>query len=181
MREVFIVLGIMTAIILCVIVRKIITGRLHSKVSFELQIQNDFPTFSQKRINSKVEEQLRHVFKAISQNDETVADVDAQLKDKVKLIVQNNLKQGIKECYSDIRFYGTKIIGYTKEENYSYVTLQSDVGYKFYKESDGELTEGDKVKQTRAKYTVETVFKRETQKYIRHNSYSLPTVWHGNR
>lgn len=123
------------------------------------QIKKDFPEFNYEEFKPKCENMLRSALTAISNSDLSyVEDASDDLREKIRLTIEDNLSQLQRETYSDIRIYQTEIADYKKQSGTCVITLQSAVGHMHYVERDGKLISGSKELTEQCKYNVDIVY-----------------------
>lgn len=125
----------------------------------EPQIMRDFPEFSWDEFKHKAENMLTSAFLAISANNpERLVNASDDIKKQVTNIIEDNRANSVGETYSDIEIHQTEIANYQKMNGKCVITIQSAVGYMYYKMKDGEVIDGDKNRKTQTKYNVELVY-----------------------
>lgn len=125
----------------------------------EPQIMRDFPEFSWDEFKQKAENTLTSSLLAISANnpDRLVEESEDIIK-QVSNIIDDNRANNVGETYSDIEIHQTEIADYRKRDGKCIITIQSAVGYLYYKMQDGELIAGSKDRKTQTKYNIELVY-----------------------
>ena len=130
----------------------------------EPQIMRDFPEFSWEEFKHKAENMLTSALLAISANNpERLVDASDDIKKQVTNIVEDNRANNVGETYSDIEIHQTEIANYQKQNGKCVITIQSAVGYMYYKMQDGEVIAGDKKRKTQTKYNMELVYIQDTE------------------
>ena len=130
----------------------------------EPQIMRDFPEFSWEEFKHKAENMLTSALLAISANNpERLVDASDDIKKQVTNIVEDNRANNVGETYSDIEIHQTEIASYQKQNGKCVITIQSAVGYMYYKMQDGEVIAGDKKRKTQTKYNMELVYIQDTE------------------
>jgi len=125
----------------------------------EPQIMRDFPEFSWEEFKAKAENTLTAALLAISANNpDRLGDVSEDIKKQVTNIIEDNRASNVGETYSDIEIHQTEIANYQKKDGKCIITIQSAVGYLYYKMQDGELIAGNKDRKTQTKYNLELVY-----------------------
>lgn len=125
----------------------------------EPQIMRDFPEFSWDEFKHKAENMLTSALLAISANNpERLVDASDDIKKQVTNIIEDNRANNIGETYSDIEIHQTEIANYQKQNGKCVITIQSAVGYMYYKMQDGEVIAGDKKRKTQTKYNIELIY-----------------------
>ena len=125
----------------------------------EPQIMRDFPEFSWEEFKHKAENMLTSALLAISANNpERLTDASEDIKKQVANIIEDNRANNVGETYSDIEIHQTEIANYQKQNGKCVITIQSAVGYLYYKMQDGEVISGDRNRKTQTKYNIELVY-----------------------
>jgi len=130
----------------------------------EPQIMRDFPEFSWEEFKHKAENMLTSALLAISANNlERLVDASDDIKKQVTNIIEDNRANNVGETYSDIEIHQTEIANYQKQNGKCVITIQSAVGYMYYKMQDGEVIAGDKKRKTQTKYNMELVYIQDVE------------------
>lgn len=130
----------------------------------EPQIMRDFPEFSWDEFKHKAENMLISAFLAISSsNPDRLVDASEDIKKQVKNIIEDNRLNSISENYSQIQVHQTEIANYIKRDGKCVITIQSAVGYLYYKMQDGNVIEGNENRKTQTKYNMELVYIQDAQ------------------
>lgn len=125
----------------------------------EPQIMRDFPEFSWEEFKYKSENVLTSALLAISANNiEYLVETSEDMKRQVENIIEDNRANNVGETYSDIEIHQTEIANYQKQNGKCVITIQSAVGYLYYKMQDGKLIAGNKNRKTQTKYNIELVY-----------------------
>ena len=125
----------------------------------EPQIMRDFPEFSWEEFKHKAENMLTSALLAISANNaDRMVEASEDIRKQVENIIEDNRANNIGETYSDIEIHQTEIANYQKLNGKCVITIQSAVGYLYYKMQDGKLIAGDKNRKTQTKYNIELVY-----------------------
>lgn len=125
----------------------------------EPQIMRDFPEFSWNQFKHKAENMLTSALLAISANDPNrLVEASEDVRMQVENIIADNRANNIGETYSDIDIHQTEIANYQKRDGKCVITIQSAVGYMYYKMQDGKVIDGDRQRKTQTKYNVELVY-----------------------
>ena len=130
----------------------------------EPQIMRDFPEFSWDEFKHKAENMLTSALLAISaSNPAILVEASEDIKKQVINIIEENRANNIGETYSDIQIHQTEIADYRKQNGKCVITIQSAVGYQFYKMQDGKVIDGDKKRKTQTKYNIELVYIQDAE------------------
>ena len=130
----------------------------------EPQIMRDYPEFSWEEFKHKAENMLTSALLAISANNpERLVDASDDIKKQVTNIIEDNRANNVGETYSDIEIHQTEIANYQKQNGKCVITIQSAVGYMYYKMQDGEVIAGDKKRKTQTKYNMELVYIQDVE------------------
>ncbi len=114
------------------------------------QIMADFPEFSLPEFVQKSENLLKAALNAVeTENTDLLQQASADLKEQVRIRIEDNRQQNIREYYQDIRIRQTEISHYQKQAGSCVITLQSAVGYLYYKGSKNPDAGGLRPRQTR--------------------------------
>lgn len=125
----------------------------------EPQIMRDFPEFSWDEFKHKAENMLVSALLAISANNpERLVEASEDIKKQVSNIIEDNRAHNMRENYSDIEIHQTEIANYQKREGKCIITIQTAIGYLYYKMRDGKLIDGSKDRKTQTKYNMELVY-----------------------
>ena len=125
----------------------------------EPQIMRDFPEFSWTEFKHRAENMLTSALLAISSNNlDALENASEQVKKQVANTIEENRLNEIEENYSQIQIHQTEISNYKKQNGMCVITIQSAVGYMYYKMQDGKVLDGDLNRKTQAKYNVELVY-----------------------
>lgn len=125
----------------------------------EPQIMRDFPEFSWDEFKHKAENMLISALLAITTNNpDRLAEASEDIQKQVINIIEDNRANNVGETYSDIEIHQTEIADYRKRDGKCIITIQSAVGYRYYKMQDGKLIAGSKDRKTQTKYNVELVY-----------------------
>ena len=131
----------------------------------EPQIMRDFPEFSWQEFKQKAENMLVSALLAISSNNpDRLLEGSEDIKKQVQNIIEDNRANNIGETYSDIKIHQTEIADYRKQNGKCVITIQSAVGYMYYKMQDGEVIAGDKKRKIQTKYNIELVYIQDVDK-----------------
>ena len=140
----------------------------------EPQIMRDFPEFSWDEFKHKAENMLTSALLAISANNvDRLVEASADVKKQVENIIAGNRANNIGETYSDIQIHQTEIANYQKRDGKCVITIQSAVGYMYYKMQDGKVIDGDKKRKTQTKYNVELVYIQDVDEAKLDNSVGI--------
>jgi len=125
----------------------------------EPQIVRDFPEFTWEEFKHKAENMLTSAFLAIStENPDSLVDASDDIKKQIQNKIQENQANFVKENYSDIQIHQTEIANYRKSNGKCVITIQSAVGYLFYKMQNGKVIAGDQTRKTQTKYNMELIY-----------------------
>lgn len=114
------------------------------------QIMKDFPEFSLPEFVQKAENQLKAVLKAVEAQDlQFLTEVSADLKEQVRVWIEDNKQSGIREHFQNVRIHQSEISRYQKQAGSCVIVLQSSVGYKYYQSGKDRTGGLPKQKQTR--------------------------------
>lgn len=130
----------------------------------EPQIMRDFPEFSWEEFKAKAENTLTAALLAISANNpDRMMGESEDIRRQVANIVADNRAAGISENYSDIKIHQTEITNYTKAKGKCVITIQSAVGYQYYRMQDGRCIAGHPTRKTQTKYNLELVYIQDAE------------------
>lgn len=124
------------------------------------QIQKDFPEFSLPEYIHKAENLLRNVLAALeSQDIHLLYTESTDLKNQVALLIEDQVRQGIRERYRDIQIYQTEVYRYEKSKGCCTIGLQSAVSYLYWKENrDTEIGNPENSKKIQTLYDVDLMY-----------------------
>lgn len=123
-------------------------------------IRKDFPDFNWDEFRHKAENMLTSALTAISTGDvnKLTPDASEDVKQQIVNRINDNLEAEITEHYGNIKIHRTEIANYKHEGGKCIITIQSAVGYDFYREQRGQLIEGSRERKTQTKYNVELLY-----------------------
>lgn len=123
----------------------------------EPQILRDFPDFSWIEFKGKAENMLYSAFVAITEQNlsHLTEDASKEVFNELQSRLTENRANGVREFYKDIEIHQTEIANYRKLAGKRSITIQSSVGYLYYKEKDGHTIGGHQDRRTETKYTIE--------------------------
>ncbi|MGL5437959.1 MAG: hypothetical protein ACRDBO_21700 [Lachnospiraceae bacterium] len=108
------------------------------------QIMADFPEFSLPEFVHKSENQLKAALHAVeAQDQELLVQASDDLKEQIRVWIEDNRQQHIREYYQDVKIHQTEISRYQKQAGSCVITLQSAVGYRYYKGKNLVQTKSD--------------------------------------
>ena len=130
----------------------------------EPQIMRDFPEFSWNEFKHKAENMLTSALIAISSNNPSrLVEASEDIKKQVTNMIEDNRANNIGVTYSDIQIHQTEIANYQKQNGKCVITIQSAVGYQYYKMQDGTVIDGDRKRKTQTKYNMELVYIQDAE------------------
>ncbi len=126
----------------------------------EPQIKRDFPEFMWEQFKGMAERILASALVAISSNDVSLVERQAsdELKEKVRSRIEMNEAADVREHYDNVHIYQTEISNYVKRDGKCIVSIQSAVGYYYYKTKGGKVISGDKEYMKQTKCNMELVY-----------------------
>lgn len=126
----------------------------------EPQIKRDFPEFMWEQFKGMAERILASALIAISSNDISLVERQAsdEIKEKVRGRIEMNEAAGVREHYDNVHIYQTEISNYVKRNGKCIVSIQSAVGYYYYKTKGDKVISGDKEYMKQTKYNMELVY-----------------------
>lgn len=120
------------------------------------QIERDFPGFNYPVLRQKAENTLRELLLSLdSGRAAELDDASPELREQVRLRIEDNHAAGREEHYRDIILHQTEIARYEKREGRCIITLQSAVGYRYYVLEGDRVTDGTRERDTQTKYNLE--------------------------
>ncbi|MBO5302786.1 MAG: TIM44-like domain-containing protein [Lachnospiraceae bacterium] len=123
------------------------------------QIQKDFPDFNIEEFKNMAENMLLSALTAISAGDISLLEESTkEVKQQVNIRITNNKQAGIREVYERMKVHQMEITSYVKKQGTCMITFQCAVEYLYYKEKDGALLDGDKMRLTQTKYNIELMY-----------------------
>lgn len=127
------------------------------------RIERDFPEFSYQDFLNRSENQLREMFAAVENQDLAyLTGASPELKKEIRLRIEDDRRQGIREQFQNIRIHQTAISRYEKKAGSCVVTFQSAVEYLYAKwKADGERPSPEKVQ---SRYNMEWVYIQDVEK-----------------
>lgn len=126
----------------------------------EPQIRRDFPDFHWDEFRHKAENMLTSALTAISSANlaRLTPDASEDVHNQIEAKINDNQEAGIREYYGNIQIHRTEISNYRKEGGKCIITIQSAVGYDFYREQNGRLIAGSRERKTQTKYNIELIY-----------------------
>lgn len=126
---------------------------------YEPQIARDFPEFNWVEFKNLSETMLQSALVAISLGSlDGLGDVSSDIREKLRVHIEKNKLDGIRETYSQIRIHQTEIARYDKVGGKCIITLQSALEYQYTKKKDGVLDASCSPYKTQTKYNTEMVY-----------------------
>ena len=123
------------------------------------QIQKDFPEFNYEEFKTKAENMLISSLMAISSSDMSYLDEASEdLRESVRLRIENNHQQCQTEHYSGIKIHQTEITNYKKQAGTCVITLQSAVEHMHYIERNGKIISGSTAYREQCNYMIDIVY-----------------------
>ncbi|MCI7796873.1 MAG: zinc ribbon domain-containing protein [Lachnospiraceae bacterium] len=116
------------------------------------KITKDFPEFSYAEIASRSENLIKEVLAAVERENISGLPEDAgELKRQVRLWIEDNRRQGIREIFQNPVIHKTAIFRYEKRGGMCVLVLQSALEYRYarYRKTDENQAEEPKKLQTR--------------------------------
>jgi len=113
------------------------------------QIEQDFPEFSLDDLKCRSENLLRASLEAVErQNAGLLADASPDLKEQIRLWIEDDRAQGVREQFHNVLVHRTEITRYQKLQGYCRLVLQSAVEFRYAKVREGEQPKPERI-QTR--------------------------------
>ncbi len=129
------------------------------------QILRDFPEFNYEQFKIRAENMLRSALSAISSNKaELLINASSDLKEKLSLVIEENVRLDRREAFEDVKIHQTEITSYKKQSGTCVITLQSSVGHLHYITAGGKLIEGDKEIVEQVRYNTDLVYIQDLKK-----------------
>lgn len=128
------------------------------------KIMRDFPEFSWPEWKKICENTLRAYLEAIENHSLTyLKDASDAIKQQVDLIIGEEKKLGITECFDQLQIHRTEISRYEKKDGMCKIKIQSALQYYYSKisEEKGKMID-NKIQQCR--YDMELVFVQDMSK-----------------
>lgn len=137
------------------------------------QVQEDFPEFSLEEMKRKSENFLISSLLAVTREDpEMLTEASADLKEQIRLWVENNRQQGVRERFQAVKIHQTEITRYKKEAGYCVLVLQSSIEYQYSRQECGE-----KSRKIQTRYNQEWMYVQDISRvpaHVRGISCSCP-------
>lgn len=124
------------------------------------QIQRDFPGFNYTEMKANAENTILSYFRAISESDPSCLTISSEeLKEAVKLQIQDNRLQKKHKIYSGVTIHKTEISRYLKEKGLCKIILESALEY-YYKETDeaGHVIDDNHGRKIQTKYVSDLAY-----------------------
>lgn len=130
-------------------------------------IERDFPEFNYYEFKTKAENMIKSAFNAITTEDITkLQNASPDLYDQIANRIQSNKANGFIENISEITIHRTEIKNYKKDAGSCIITLQSSVGYRFYKKNaQGEIVKGADNYITQTRYDTDLMYVQDITKF----------------
>lgn len=124
------------------------------------RIQEDFPEFNYFEFKAKAENMMKSAFNAISTEDiACLENASVDLTSQIKIAIETNRANQMKETYRDIEIHRTEIKNYRKNAGTCIITLQSSVGYIHYMtSSSGEIVKGSDSRMFQTRYDIDLMY-----------------------
>ncbi len=127
------------------------------------RIIKDFPEFSYEEFLQKSENQLKEALAAVENQDMAcLKNPSPDLKNQIRLWIEDDKRQGIREKFQNIRIHQSAISRYEKAAGCCTVVFQSAVEYRYARWKKEEKEPELKKKQTR--YDMEWVYVQDVEK-----------------
>lgn len=126
----------------------------------EPQIRRDFPDFNWDEFRHKAENMLTSALIAIGTEDlgKLTPDASENVRQQIQTRIDDNREAQIEEYYGNIQIHRTEIANYRHAGGKCMITIQSSVGYDFYREQNGKVIAGTKERKTQTKYNIELIY-----------------------
>lgn len=131
------------------------------------KIEKDFPEFSYGELKRKSENLLTECLHAVeSRSVELMPDASEDLKDQIRLWIEKNRAQGIREQFHGISIHQTDITGYRKKAGYCMVVLQTSLEYRYSCRAEGEMSEtgAAEAERVQTRYNQEWMYVQDVSK-----------------
>ncbi len=123
------------------------------------QIVRDFPDFHYDEMKRRAESLLLSYLRSVDEdNAGLLTEGTEELKDKLRLRLEDMRNRQRKERYGDPGIHRTEIFQYRKDKSRCAVVFQSAVQYHHYEESDGQVVRGSKETWEQSRYNVECIY-----------------------
>lgn len=140
------------------------------------QILKDFPDFNINQIYLLVEQSIRKILNSIEDKNITILeDKDLNLiNKKLKLQLEDLIKNDISYTYDDIVFHKHAIKNYSYKNGIATLDISSSVEYYYKKEKEGKRLTQDTGKKKQARYITKFVYIVDSDAYEKDiNIYGL--------
>lgn len=122
-------------------------------------IMRDFPDFHYDEMKTIAENVLISYLRSVdAQNINLLTEGTEELKDSLRLRIQNLQNQEKKEHFQNIHIHKTEIHQYRKAKGRCSVVLQSAVEYIHFVEKNGEVVSGRNDRREQSRYNVEVIY-----------------------
>lgn len=126
------------------------------------RIEKDFPEFSYPEILQKSENQLKAALAAVEKQDPAcLGDASGELERQIRLWIEDDKRQGIREQFQNIRIHQTEITRYEKKPGSCVIVLQSAVEYRYAKWQ--EEKDRPEPERTQTRYNMEWVYVQDIE------------------
>lgn len=140
------------------------------------QIQQDFPELSVDELKRKSENLLVSCFLAVTgESPEMLTAASPDLREQVRVWVENNRAQGIRERFEAVRIHQTEITRYKREASYCALIFQSSIEYLYGKQKSGGSA--PELKKIQTRYNQEWMYVQDVSKlpsYVRVLALNCP-------
>lgn len=124
------------------------------------QILRDFPQFHYDEMKNRAENVLTGFLSGIDEKNPArlPEGTTSELREKLDLRISALNNEGAGEHFRNIRIHRTEIKTYRKLKGRCSIIFQSAVQYNYFKERDGEVTEGAEDRLRQSRYNVEMIY-----------------------
>lgn len=123
------------------------------------QITRDFPDFHYEEMKHRAEALLLSYLQSVDEDNESLlTEGTSELKDKLRLRLEDLRGRGIRTRYDSPGIHRTEIFQYRKDRGRCSVIFQSAVQYHHYEETGGQVTAGSREQWEQSRYNVECIY-----------------------
>jgi len=135
------------------------------------RISRDFPHFNYAQMKDKAENVLMAYLGSItSGNINLPSECSDDLKEKLRLRIEQNAMTGCKEVHSNTKIHRTEIARYEKKAGLVSITFQTSMQSMYTKKKNGKLLKGHADLYTQNRFDIEAVYVQDRDKVDRYGT-----------
>ncbi len=138
------------------------------------RISRDFPHFNYAQMKDKAENILLAYLGSITSGNVNLPEgCSDDLKEKLRLKIEQNESTGCKESYANTKIHRTEIARYEKKAGLVSITFQTAMQALYSKVRGERLLDGHRTLHTQLRYNVEVVYVQDKDKVTSYGSGGL--------